>query len=404
MIPVPDAVARIRAAMRPVDSEVVPLGQAFGRVLSAAVAARVSQPPVDVSAMDGYAVRGEDVGRVPATLRRIGEAPAGAAFNGAVGPGETVRIFTGGPLPAGTDTVVLQENVDAAGDQVTVREITRPGRHVRAAGLDFQAGQILLHAGQRLSARDVGLAAAMNAPSLHVRRRPKVAIVSTGSELVPAGGPVGPSRIVDANGPAMAAVVASFGAEPLSLGIARDKIAELEEAAAAAARGADLLITIGGASVGEHDLIQKALAPRGLAVDFWKVALRPGKPLMFGHLGAMPVLGLPGNPVSALVCALLFVRTAIRALLGQPADDGTVAAVLGRDLDANDGRQDYLRSSLERRADGTLVATPFERQDSSMLGALAASGCLVVRTPQAAAEKAGARVLVIPFDLGPGAF
>ena len=404
MISVDEARQRIAAAMRPVGIEPVPLDQALGRILAEDVAARVSQPPVAVSAMDGYAVRGADVQSVPATLRRVGEAPAGGSYPGTVNAGEAVRIFTGGPLPAGADTVVLQENTEAQGDQVLVREVTALGRHVRAAGLDFQTGQVLLRSGRALRARDIGLAAAMNVPSLRVRKRPRVAVLSTGSELVHAGGATGPTRVVDANGPALAAVLRSFGAEPVPLGIARDDIATLQEAAARA-RGTDLFLTLGGASVGEHDLIQKALGPLGLAVDFWKVAIRPGKPLMFGTMKSpgseLPVLGLPGNPVSALVCALLFVRAAIDGLLGRAPEDPTIAATLGRDVEANDTRQDYMRSQLARGEDGALVATPLPRQDSSMLASLAASGCLVVRAPHAPALKAGALVPIIPFGVGP---
>ncbi|MBM3506299.1 MAG: molybdopterin molybdotransferase MoeA [Alphaproteobacteria bacterium] len=403
MISVDEARQRIAAAMGPVGSEVLPLDQALGRVLAEDVAARVSQPPVAVSAMDGYAVRAADVQSAPVTLRRGGEAPAGGSYPGKVKAGETVRIFTGGPLPAGADTVVLQENTEASGASVVVKQASALGRHVRGAGLDFQAGQVLLRAGRRLRARDIGLAAAMNVPALQVRKRPRVAVLSTGSELVPAGGTPGPNQIIDANGPALAAVLRSFGAEPVTLGIARDDVAVLQEAAAGA-RGADLLLTLGGASVGEHDLIQKALGSQGLAMDFWKVAIRPGKPLMFGRLGDMPLLGLPGNPVSALVCALVFVRAAIDALLGAEADREPVTAILGRDLDANDGRQDYLRSELGRRADGSLVATPLARQDSSMLASLASSGCLVVRPPNAPPLRAGAMVPVIPFSLGPEGF
>ena len=400
MIPVEEALGRIRAALQPTGAEAVRLDQAFCRVLANDVAARVSQPPADVSAMDGYAVRGADVAAAPITLRRIGEAPAGGAFAGTVGRGEAVRIFTGGPMPAGADTVVLQENTAASGNDVVVREITARGRHVRAAGIDFRAGDIRLRAGHRLGARDIGLAAAMNFAELPVRRRPRVAILATGNELDPPGAAVGANRIANANGPALAALVTAAGGEAIDLGIARDDIGELERAADRA-RGADLLLTIGGASVGEHDLIQTALGRRGLAVDFWKVAIRPGKPLMFGKLGALPVLGLPGNPVSALVCALVFVRAAIAGLLGRTDNpDAPVAAVLGRDLGANDQRQDYLRSDLARRPDGVLVATPHPQQDSSMLASLAASGCLVVRAPNAPAAKAGDSVPVLAFGLG----
>ena len=394
MISVEEAQRRILAALQATNAETVPLAQAAGRVLAADIAARVTQPPAAVSAMDGYAVHGADVHTAPVTLRRAGEAAAGGSYDQVVQRGETVRIFTGGTLPAGTDTVVLQENVQVEDDRVVIQHMTFKGRHVRERGLDFRAGDVLLKAGQRLGPRHVGLAAAMNVPDVSAHRRPRVAILSTGNELVQAGGRVGPNRIVDANGPAMAALVAAGGAEAVDLGIVRDDIGELERAADRA-RGADLLITLGGASVGEHDLIQQALGRRGLAVDFWKVAIRPGKPLMFGKLGAMPVLGLPGNPVSAFVCALVFVRPAIAALQGATlAIEPPLAATLGRDLDANDQRQDYLRSTVERRADGTLLATPFTHQDSSMLRLLGEAGGLVVRPPHAPAARAGDVVAV----------
>ena len=404
MISVDEARARILAALKPVGVERVALGQALGRTLAEDVVARITSPPVDVSAMDGYAVRAADVGQVPVTLRRVGEAPAGGAFQGAVGAGQAVRIFTGGPVPRGADTVVLQENAEARGDEVVVKEVTAKGRHVRVAGLDFTAGTALLKAGRRLTSRDLGLAAAMNVADLTVHRRPRVAILATGDELVRAGDTVGPNQIVNANSPALAAVILGAGGEAVDLGIARDDLAAIQ-AAAAPARRADLFITIGGASVGEHDLVQKALTPAGLVVDFWKIALRPGKPLMFGTFGAVPTLGLPGNPVSALVCALVFIRPAIAALLGRTSEgDGLVTAVLGRDLGANDHRQDYLRSTLSRNANGEPVATPFERQDSSMLATLAAADCLVVRPPDAPAAKAGASVRVVPFTLGADGF
>jgi molybdopterin molybdotransferase len=232
----------------------------------------------------------------------------------------------------------------------------------------------------------------MNVPELSVRRRPRVAVLATGNELVPAGGPLARNRIVNANGPILTALIAAAGAEAIDLGIARDDVGELT-AAVDRARGCDLLVTLGGASVGEHDLIQKALGVQGLDVDFWKVALRPGKPLMFGKLGPMPVLGLPGNPVSAFVCALLFVRPAIAALQGAAHPiEPPLHAVLGRDLDANDQRQDYLRAEVEHRSDGALVATPFAKQDSSMLRLLAEAGGLVVRPPHAPPARAGEMV------------
>lgn len=399
MITVEEAQARILQAFTPLTAENVALDRAAGRVLAADLSARRSQPPVPVSAMDGYAVRAADLSKLPARLSVVGAAPAGRRFDGAVGPGQAVRIFTGGSVPSGADAVVIQENV-VAEDGVFIRVldgVSRPGANIRRAGLDFAAGDRLLTAGRRLSAPAIGLAAAMNLPELPVRRRPRVAILSTGDELVLPGSPAGDDRIVASNGFALAAYVRAWGGEPVDLGIARDSIAELKSAAAKA-EGCDLLVTSGGASVGEHDLIQRALGEVGFELEFWKVALRPGKPFIFGKIGAVPVLGLPGNPVSALVCALLFLRPAIDRLLGlDPPGFSEISASLGRDLPANDQRQDYLRASFARAASGSLVATPFERQDSSMLSVLARADGLVIRPPNAPAGREGDPVRVLPL-------
>lgn len=392
MIPVAEALRRILADLPATPPEIVSVADASGRALAEDVVARVTQPPADVSAMDGYAVRAADVATVPARLKVVGEAPAGGAYPHPLGPGEAVRIFTGGPLPKGADAIVIQEDTTREGDYVTVRESAPPGRYVRVAGLDFRAGEVGLRAGRILGARDVGLAAAMNVPWLAVRRRPRVALLATGDEIVRPGEPIGPNQIVSSNALALAALIRASGGEPVDLGIARDDRASLQ-AIADGARGVDLLVTLGGASVGEHDLVRAALGERGLTLDFWQIAMRPGKPLMFGQMGETAMLGLPGNPVSSLVCGLLFVRPAIRRMLRvEPAAPARGQAVLGRDLPANDRREDYLRSRLERRADGVLVATPFETQDSSMLSTLARSDCLVVRPPHAPPAKAGETV------------
>jgi molybdopterin molybdotransferase len=381
--------------------ETVSLAQARGRVLAEDVVARVTQPPADVSAMDGYAVRAADVARVPATLRRVGEAQAGGAFAGAIGPGETVRIFTGAPLPAGADSIVIQEDTAAKGKDdgsVVVLESAPRGRYVRPAGLDFTAGAVGLAAGQVLGAREIGLAAAMNVPWLAVRRRPRVALLATGDEIVRPGEPLGPHQIVSSNALALAALVETAGGEAIDLGIARDNAASLRAHAAGAAV-ADLLVTLGGASVGEHDLIRDVLGPEGLELDFWQIAMRPGKPLMFGRFGCAAMLGLPGNPVSSLVCGLIFLRPALRRMLGLDPDEGLRRrARLGRDLGPNDRREDYLRSSLARDADGGPIATPFEKQDSSMLSHLARAGCLAIRPPDAPAARAGEPIEIIPLD------
>ena len=400
MLSVAEARARIIAAFHPLGREQVGLLNALGRVLAADVAARVTQPPAAVSAMDGYAVRAEDITQVPARLRVVGQAPAGGSYDDRVNAGQAVRIFTGGPLPAGADTIVIQEDAAADGDHVVVREGAPRGTYVRPAGLDFKAGDILLHKGRLLTARDIGIAAAMNVPWLAVTRRPRIAILATGDEVVMPGDPVGRHQIISSNGLSLAAFVTACGAEPIHLGIAPDDRAALK-AMAQGAIGADLLVTSGGASVGDHDLVQAALGETGMQMDFWKIAMRPGKPLMFGSIGATRVLGVPGNPVSSLVCATMFLRPAIDTMLGRITEpEPQPTALLGRDLPENDSREDYLRSRLSRDAQGRLVATPFDRQDSSMLSFLSKADCLVVRAPRAPAIKAGAAVPIVPLAGG----
>ena len=404
MISVAEARTRIVSALDPVASETVSLANAAGRVLAEDVRARLTQPPAAVSAMDGYAVRAADVATPPATLKVIGEAPAGGAYAGTVGHGEAVRIFTGGPVPEGADAIVIQENASAGEGAVTVRVEAPAGHYIRPAGLDFRAGEVGLAAGRVLTARDIGLAAAMNVPWLCVRRRPRVALLATGDEIVFPGDTVGANQIISSNALALAALVTANGAAAIDLGITRDARDSLQ-AAAARAEGADLLITIGGASVGDHDLIGSALGEAGLAIDFWRIAMRPGKPLIFGRFRETAMLGLPGNPVSALVCGLVFVVPAVRALLGLTAEGpGVEPAVLGCDVAENDEREDYLRAAYSRDGPGPPCATPYEKQDSSMLSVLAMAECLVVRPPGAPAARAGAPVDVIPFRRGPTGF
>lgn len=403
-MPVAEARARIVDSFAPLPGEQVPVSEALGRVLAAPVAARRTQPPADVSAMDGYAVRAADTASVPAVLRQVGVSAAGAGFEGAVGPGETVRIFTGAPVPDGADAIAIQENARVDGTAVTIVEAPRAGRYVRKAGLDFAAGDSGLDEGRLLGARDLGLAAAMNHPWLTVRRRPRVAILATGDEIVMPGEPVGRHRIVSANSVALAAVVRACGGVPVMAGIAPDEESALL-AMARGARGHDLLLTTGGVSVGDRDLVRQALGGAGMTVDFWRIAMRPGKPLMFGRLDGTPVLGLPGNPVSALVCALVFARPALSRLLGRDSgeEDGRWRrrVTLARPLPANDRREDYLRAALSAGADGGLRAAPFDVQDSSMISALARSDCLVVRPPHAPAAAAGdpADALLFPPGL-----
>ena len=398
MISVEDALARIRDSLAPLGAEQVFLADAHGRVLAEDLTARRTQPPFAVSAMDGYAVRAADIETVPTRLKLVGYVPAGGRHEGLVGPGEAVRIFTGARLPDGADAVVIQEDTEAGIGEVLVKDTVEPfgpGRHVRQAGIDFVEGQVGLKAGRRLTARDVGLAAAMNRPWLLVHRRPRVAILPTGDEVALPGDPIGPNQIVSSNGAALGALVAAAGGVPIQLGIARDDSDTLKTMAQGAV-GTDLLVTIGGASVGEHDLVKKALGEIGLSVDFWKIAMRPGKPLMFGRLGTTAVLGLPGNPVSALVCGMLFLKPAIERLQGLAGIGPTAEpAIAGIDLKANDGRQDYLRASLSRDDAGAWVATSFAKQDSSMMSALAGADCLIVRAPLAPAVSAGDRIQII---------
>jgi molybdopterin molybdotransferase len=401
MIPVAEARQRILAGIEPVGAEQIGLDAALGRTLAAAVAARVTQPAHAVSAMDGYAVRAADLSGEPVRLRVIGTAPAGTPFAGSVASGEAVRIFTGAELPPGADMIVIQENAKAGSGWVEVGERGAAGRYVRQAGLDFRAGEVLLAAGRILTPRDIGLAAAMNVPWLTVRRKPRIAILATGDEIVQPGEPLGPGQIVSSNSWALSALIRAHGGEVMNLGIAADTMHSLRNLAGMA-RGADLLITSGGASVGEHDLVKRALGEAGFVLDFWRIAMRPGKPLMYGKLEAMPVLGLPGNPVSALICSVLFLLPLLAALLGRPEHEPmTASATLGVDLDANDAREDYLRAELRRDDNGGLIATPYQRQDSSMMSTLARAGCLVVRPPFAPPLAKGSPVDIVPLGDAP---
>ena len=400
MIPVEEARARITAAFEPLPAETVALSLALGRTLAEDLTARVTQPPQDVSAMDGYAVRAADVATVPARLKVVGRVPAGGAFAGEVGPGEAVRIFTGATVPAGADAIVIQENTESEGDSVLVKEGAPAGRFVRPAGLDFRAGEVGLPAGRLLTARDIGLAAAMNRPWLPVRRRPRIALLGTGDEVVLPGDAPGPNQIVGSNSFSLAAFVTACGGVPVNLGVVPDEPAALATGVARA-RGADLLVTTGGVSVGEHDLVRDVLGDQGLKLDFWRIAMRPGKPLLFGRVGATPVLGLPGNPVSTVVCATVFLRPAIAVMLGRPASEAQQdSAILASDLPANDRRQDYLRAELSIDEAGRRLAVPFSRQDSSMLAMLARADCLIVRPPFAEAASAGTVVPILPLKGG----
>ena len=398
LISVADALRRVLSHADPLPPEDVPLDDADGRVLATELAALRTQPPSDVSAMDGYAVRASDVADAPARLRVIGEVAAGRPFAAAVGPGEAARILTGGVIPAGADTVVVQELANREADRVEVLKPSSKGRHIRTQGLDFRRGDTLFAKGHRLSARDLALLAGMNYPRVALHRRPKVALFATGDELVPPGAAPGPGQIVYSNGFVLTALARQEGAAVTDLGLVGDTI-EATIAAIHRARDvpADILVTTGGASVGDYDFVHKAFAAEGMDLSFWKVAMRPGRPLMHGRLGGMHILGLPGNPVSSFVCAFLFLVPLIRRMSGRA--DLTIpieSAVLGCAVPANDEREDYLRASLRKDPAGA-VATPFPVQDSSMMVPLAKADCLVIREPYAPPASAGSRCRILRF-------
>ena len=400
LMAVADALQRVLADARPLPAETVALDEALGRVLSDDVIALRTQPPAALSAMDGYAVRASDVARAPVTLKVIGEIAAGHPFAGKVGPGEAARIFTGGVMPAGSDTVVIQEFTTHDADWVTIQKETAAGRNVRAKGIDFARDENLLRKGHRLTDHDLMLAAAMNHPRLRVHRRPHVAVLGTGDELVPPGSAPQEGEIVFSNGFALGALARLNGAEVHELGIVRDRVEDIAAAVRRARQlNADILVTTGGASVGEHDLVQQALATEGLELSFWRVALRPGRPMMHGRLEGMQVLGVPGNPVSSYVCSFLFLVPLIRALAGRK-DIAHLPenARLGSDLSANDERADYLRAILQVGPNGPLV-TPLPAQDSSLMAPLAKADCLLIREPHAPAAPAGSECVILKLGL-----
>jgi len=400
MISVAEALSQIIANVEQTCAEQVALPDALGRVLSEDIVARLTQPWADVSAMDGYGVRQADVTSVPANLTVIGESAAGGSFAGVVGVGEAVRIFTGAPLPQGADTIIIQEVTERDGDAVKVLETSAKGRFVRPAGLDFKSGEVLIKARRVMSARDIGLAAAANVPWVMVRRKPRVAIIATGNEVVMPGDALGDNQIISSNSIMLSAFLKVLGAEPLDLGIASDDTASLTRLIKSAEQ-ADMLVTIGGASVGDYDLVNQVLGQEGVDLGFYKVAMRPGKPLIFGRLGTTPVLGLPGNPVSVGVTSAIFLAPAVRAMLGLGTEtNAKETAQLGADLDENDVRQDYLRATLSTGPNGHHIATPFSRQDSAMMARFAEADCLIIRAPHAPAAKTGETVEIITLNTG----
>ncbi|MGA2487291.1 MAG: gephyrin-like molybdotransferase Glp [Roseiarcus sp.] len=394
-----EALERVLASVAaPTEREAVALAEAYGRTLASDVVSRRIQPPFANSAMDGYALRAADAARTPARLTVVGESAAGRPFGRRLGPGEAARIFTGAPLPEGADAVAMQETTRREGATVILEAPVALGDHVRAPGGDFDAGEIVLRAGRRLSARDVALAAAADHPTLVVHRCPRVAILASGDELVAPGAALGPAQIVSSNTFAVAGIVVAAGGAPIDLGIAADDSEALVESLSQAiAQRADVLVTLGGASVGDRDLTQQALVDAGMELGFWRVGMRPGKPLIHGRLGATIVLGLPGNPTSSTLCAVLFLQPLIRALLGDPdaGADPSEPARLALALPANGPRRDYMRATLARDASGLDLATPIANQDASLVQAFARADALLVREPNALGAAAGEMCRII---------
>lgn len=396
LLPVTEALERLLEGAEPSGTERVALHEAADRVLAAPLHALRTQPPFDASAMDGYAVRATDIATLPARLSVIGQAPAGRQYSGTVGAGQTVRIFTGAPVPAGADTVVIQENVrDLGNGEVEVLEPTDPGRNIRLSGLDFSKGDLILEAGRLLDPAALSLIAAANHPDVEVVRAPLVAIIATGDELLLPGSTPGPDQIISSNAYGVAAIARSVGARVLDLGIAPDQTDAISALVRKALDAkADVIVTLGGASVGDHDLVHGVLTDLGMDLSFWKIAMRPGKPLMFGSLGGTRCVGLPGNPVASLICSHIFLKPLLSKLGGRPHIADIRDGVLDTPMPANDLRQDFVRAIARPTPDG-LVVTPFTVQDSSMLRTLADANCAVIRGPFAEPAEPGSACRVM---------
>jgi len=393
LMPVAEAQAAIVSGVEPLDAEMVSIFEAAGRILAQDLSAKLTQPPFAASAMDGYAVRRADIASVPSRLKVIGRSAAGRGFDGEVRAGEAVRIFTGAPVPTGADTIIIQENTKAADDgAVEILQPASTGQHIRPIGYDFSEGDILLASGVELASRQLMLAAAANHATVAVRRKPSIAILANGDELVPPGQSPGSGQIISSIPAGMKAAIAAWGGESLLLDLAQDSKESLA-ARVRDAQQADALLTIGGASVGEHDLVRGALEDMGARFEVLKVAMRPGKPVMFGFLNKQRILSMPGNPVSAIICARVFLKPLLDRFLARSRCDEPRTVRLAVPLDANGEREHYMRAKLSE--DGV---APIGDQDSSLMSVFANADCLLVRPVRGPALPAGAPVQVIPLD------
>jgi molybdopterin molybdotransferase len=386
LLPVETALDRVLEGVAALPGERVALAEAGGRVLAEPIVALRRQPSFDASAMDGYAFRSADT-HAGARLRLVGESAAGERYAKPLGEGEAVRIFTGAPLPENADAVLPQEDATVEGAELVFSGPVEALQHVRPAGSDFDTDSELLPAGRRVGPREMSLIASANHADVVVRRKPRIAVLSIGDELVLPGAMPGADQTIAANAFAIVEMAREAGAEARDLGIVpdqADRVAEIGKTI-----DADVLVTIGGASVGDHDVTKPGLAAAGMELNFWRIAMRPGKPLVFGRLGATSVLGLPGNPVSSFVCGLVFLRPLIGALLGLPRDDGHEPALLGTDVPANGERTTYLRAGLTESETGLPQVFPLPAQDSSLLGVLAQADCLLIRPAHCEPSEAG---------------
>ena len=410
LLPVDDALAAITKGLTPVSIENVAMAEAparddvIGRVLGEDIHAELNHPPHDVSAMDGYAVISSDLVNIPAKLTVIGESAAGHPFDGVTSHGQAVRIFTGAYCPEGSDAIVIQEDTDEDNGVVSIHEAPSPGQFIRLKGNDFRQGALIAQKGDILTPRLLSLMASAGVRAFKLYQRPRIAVISTGDELVAPGHIPQEGQIISSNGLFLKTYLSTIGADVIDLGIIPDEDDALEDAFERA-QEADLIVTSGGASVGHHDGVAKAMTnENGTKLNFWRIAMRPGKPLIFGKINGVPILGLPGNPVSTGVCAMVFVATALKTLSGQDTSQDwgldIRTGLLATPLKENDKRQDYLRATISTTDKGEVMLSPFDKQDSGMLKLLAEADALVIRPPFAPEAKAGDLVRYIPIPSG----